>query len=107
MFGCTAYIHVPKDERKKLDPKAKKCIFLGNGTTRKGYRLYNQKTSSIVHSRDVVFNELARGHECEQGKHLIRVENFSDEKSEESQAQAEDSEDNTESEGEDDVRERV
>ena len=107
VFGCTAYIHVPKDERKKLDPKAKKCIFLGYGTTRKGYRLYNQKTSSIVHSRDVVFNELARGHECEQGKHLIRVENFSDEKSEESQAQAEDSEDNSESEGEDDVRESV
>ena len=28
-FGCAAYAHVPKDERHKLDPKARKCIFLG------------------------------------------------------------------------------
>ena len=39
VFGCSAYIHIPKDERKKLDPKAKKCIFLGYGTSRKGYQL--------------------------------------------------------------------
>lgn len=32
VFGCTVYAHVPKDERKKLDPKAKKCILLGYGT---------------------------------------------------------------------------
>lgn len=32
IFGCTVYAHVPKDERKKLDPKAKKCILLGYGT---------------------------------------------------------------------------
>jgi hypothetical protein len=60
VFGCSAYIHVPKDKRKKLDPKAKKCIFLGYGTSRKGYRLYNWKTSGIIHSRDVVFNKLSR-----------------------------------------------
>ena len=28
-FGFTAYAHVPKDERKKLDSKARKCILLG------------------------------------------------------------------------------
>ena len=49
VFGCSAYVHVPRDERKKLDPKAKKCILLGYGTTRKGYHLYNQNTSRIVH----------------------------------------------------------
>ena len=59
VFGCSAYTHVPKDQRKKLDSKAKGCIFLGYATSRKGYRLYDQKTSSIVHSRDVVFNELS------------------------------------------------
>ena len=47
MFGCSAYTHVPKDERKKLDPKAKKCIFLGYGTVRKGYGLYDNKTSKM------------------------------------------------------------
>ncbi len=29
VFGCAAYSHVPKDQRTKLDSKAKKCIFLG------------------------------------------------------------------------------
>ena len=29
IFGCPAYVHVPSDERSKLDPKSKKCIFLG------------------------------------------------------------------------------
>jgi hypothetical protein len=32
VFGCEAYAHVPKDERKKLDSKARKCVFLGYGT---------------------------------------------------------------------------
>ena len=50
VFGCAAYLHVPKDDRKKLDPKAKKCIFLGYGATRKGYHLYNQKTSAVMSS---------------------------------------------------------
>ena len=28
IFGCSAFAHVPKDERKKLDSKARKCILL-------------------------------------------------------------------------------
>ena len=78
VFGCSAYIHVPKDERKKLDPKAKKCIFLGYGTSRKGYRLYNWKTSGIIHSRGVVFNELSWGYEGAKEKRLVQVENFTE-----------------------------
>ena len=27
-FGCSCFAHFPKDERTKLDPKAKKCVFL-------------------------------------------------------------------------------
>ena len=57
VFGCTAYAHIPKDERKKLDPKARKCIMLGYGTEVKGYRLYNPETQRILYSRDVIFNE--------------------------------------------------
>ena len=37
-FGCTVYAHIPKDERKKLYSKAKKCVLLGYGTETKGYR---------------------------------------------------------------------
>jgi len=29
VFGCRVFVHIPKDERKKLDDKAKGCIYLG------------------------------------------------------------------------------
>ena len=57
VFGCICYSHVPKDERRKLDPKARKAIFLGYGTTVKGYRLYDLKSKKIFYSRDVTFDE--------------------------------------------------
>ena len=38
-----ANVHVPKEERRKLDPKAKKFIFLGYGEETKGYRLYDSE----------------------------------------------------------------
>ena len=41
IFGCQAFVHIPKDERKKLDSKSRKCILMGYGTTTKGYRLYD------------------------------------------------------------------
>ena len=56
-FGCTAYAHVPKEQRKKLDPKSKKCIFMGYGQSTKGYRLYDIEKKGIILSRDVVFVE--------------------------------------------------
>jgi hypothetical protein len=28
VFGCDAYVHVPKENMIKLDKKAKKCIFI-------------------------------------------------------------------------------
>jgi hypothetical protein len=28
VFGCPAYVHVPSEERSKLDPKSRQCIFL-------------------------------------------------------------------------------
>ncbi|CAB3996244.1 Retrovirus-related Pol poly from transposon TNT 1-94 [Paramuricea clavata] len=57
VFGCEAYAHVPKDERKKLDSKPRKCIFLGYGAETKGYRLYDSNRARVFHSRDVQFNE--------------------------------------------------
>ena len=57
VFGCVAYSHIPKEERKKLDCKAKRCVFLGYGENVKGYRLYNPTNRKILFSRDVIFNE--------------------------------------------------
>ena len=60
VFGCIAYSHVPKDERKKLDPKARKCIMLGYGDTTKAYRLYDTEKMKVIFSRDVRFDESSR-----------------------------------------------
>ena len=51
------YVHIPKDERKKLDFKSKKCIFLGYGSTSKGYHLYDFTKKKVIFNRDVIFNE--------------------------------------------------
>ena len=53
VFGCVAYAHVTRDERHKLDPKARKCVFLGYGTETKGYRLYDPEHRRFFISRDV------------------------------------------------------
>ena len=60
VFGCVAYAHIPNDERKKLDNKAKKCIMLGYGDTTKGYRLYDPIALKVIFSRDVIFAEMSR-----------------------------------------------
>ena len=57
VFGCVAYAHVAKDERKKLDSKSTKCIFLGYGEETKCYSLYVSSRSKVIYRQDVQFNE--------------------------------------------------
>jgi hypothetical protein len=57
VFGCRAFVHIPKDERSKLDSKTKECIFLGYGNGEFGYRLWDPIEKKLVRSRDVVFFE--------------------------------------------------
>ena len=40
IFGCTVYIHIPKEKRTKLDPSIKKGIFVGYSESSKAYRIY-------------------------------------------------------------------
>ena len=54
VFGCKAYVHVPRDERSKLDAKARQCIFIGYGQDEFGYRLYDPVEKKVIRSRDVV-----------------------------------------------------
>ena len=44
-------------QRRKLDDKAIKCIFVGYSVESKGYRLYHPQTKQILVSQDVVFVE--------------------------------------------------
>lgn len=55
IFGSTAYLHVPKELRSKLDPKCKKFYLVGY--TVNGYRLWDMAKKKIVVGRDVVFDE--------------------------------------------------
>jgi hypothetical protein len=51
-------VHVLKEKRSKLNPKAKKCIFVGYSLEQKGYRRFNASTRKLQMSRDVVFDEM-------------------------------------------------
>ena len=57
VFGCTAYTHVPKERRTKLDDTAKPFIFTGYDVDAKAYRVYDPATQRISISRDVRFIE--------------------------------------------------
>ena len=49
------FVHVPKDERSKLNSKIKQCLFLGSKDDEFGYRLWDPKEKKIVISGDVIF----------------------------------------------------
>ena len=56
IIGSTAYIHVPKETRVKLDDHSHKGIMVGYGGTNQ-YRIWDLTKRNIVISRDVVFDE--------------------------------------------------
>jgi hypothetical protein len=58
VFGCDSYVHVPKENRSKLDKKVEKCIFIGYKDGVKGYNLWNPDTKKNFYSRDVFFREV-------------------------------------------------
>jgi hypothetical protein len=55
VFGCEAYVHVPKGNMSKLDKKVEKCIFMGYKYGLKGYKIWNPETNKVVYIQDVVF----------------------------------------------------
>jgi hypothetical protein len=57
VFGCPAYVHIPSEERSKLDPKSRQCVFLRYGKGVKGYKFWDPTANKVVISIDVVFDE--------------------------------------------------
>jgi len=57
IFGSPAYIHVPKDKRKKLDSTSIKGIFVGYSLSSKAYEIYIKEGRHIEVRRDVIFDE--------------------------------------------------
>jgi hypothetical protein len=50
-------VHISDQGRNKLDPKSKKCTFIGYGEGEFGYRLCDDENKKMIRSRDVIFNE--------------------------------------------------
>ena len=57
VFGCTAYVHIPKRSRSKLDPLAEKCVFLGYTPCQKGYKFFNPITKKFHVTLNATFLE--------------------------------------------------
>ena len=48
IFGCIAYVLTPKKSQSKLDPRAKKCVFVGYAANKKGYKFFNPLTHNFI-----------------------------------------------------------
>ena len=57
IFGCTVYVHVPKEKRTKMEPSRKKAIFVGYSKTSKAYHIYVPGQRQIEVIRDITFDE--------------------------------------------------
>ncbi|XP_071695902.1 uncharacterized protein [Rutidosis leptorrhynchoides] len=57
IFGCSVFVHIPKNERTKLDACAEKCVFVGYGVNQKGYRCYSPKKRHMFTTMNCDFLE--------------------------------------------------
>ena len=58
--------HIPKDDRRKLDAKSIKCIFIGYCDDHKAYKMFDPSAHKVFPSRDVIFHEDANeGHQVD------------------------------------------
>lgn len=58
IFGEEVWTHIPKQQRLKLDSKARKGIFVGYGENIKGYKIYYPDNGTFSYVREVIFSSL-------------------------------------------------
>lgn len=57
VFGCKAYVHVPKDQRRAFEPKTREMVFVGYPVDMKGWQCWDPVTDEVLVSRDVKFDK--------------------------------------------------
>ncbi|XP_073265014.1 uncharacterized protein [Populus alba] len=57
VFGCVVFVHIHKNQRSKLDPCAVKCLFMGYGPTKKGYKCFDPINKRLYITMDATFIE--------------------------------------------------
>jgi hypothetical protein len=62
IFGCDAFIYVPKALRKKLNSKSHRGMFLGYFDESKAYRIWDKDSKRIATIRNVLFHENTKTH---------------------------------------------
>lgn len=65
VFGCKAYVHMQKDDRKKLDAHSMVMTFVGYENDAGGYCFWNRTARRLVVSSDVTFDETSFPHKPE------------------------------------------
>ena len=77
IFGCKAFSHIPKDDRRKLDAKSLECVFVGYCNDHKAYKSFHPSTHKLISSRDVVFHEHTdTSNKTEQGHSLTNNDEY-------------------------------
>lgn len=61
IFGTPAFVHIPREKRRKLDEKSQQLLFVGYSENSKAWRFLDKDTDDIYISRDVKFIELNNG----------------------------------------------
>jgi len=57
VFGCVCFVHDYRNDIRKLDPRAVKCVFVGYSSTKKGYCCWCPSEHRFFISMDVTFRE--------------------------------------------------
>lgn len=61
VFGSNAYVHVPKEKRRKWDSKSIDGVFVGYSENTKGYRIWYKNVGKVVVACDVMFEKPSAG----------------------------------------------